>query len=498
MRKNSIVLATLAALGASSTLVAQTQWTGATDNVWLIGTNWSGGVVPNNNTFTARFDSVQINSGPTIGSATTIGALEFLSGAGPYSISGSALTIQRGSGTWITHSAGNTQTISNALILNATAGGSRSISITPGSILSTAAISATSTGATDTNVGVSGGGTLNLGGAFAGNQLSQGGATVININANQSAGTYVSQSNTGRVNLNANITNSRAVWLGNSASGSGRAFITTSGVSLASVVFRGDNNITNTAGIDIASGTVTGNITSLSIESARTNATHILSSSSNSGATLSVTGVFSGTAGAGTKVSIQGSGLTQFTGTGANTFNAPVEVLAGSTLALGKTAGTNAIPGGTLNSLNVLGSLRLTNSNQIANAVPMTLAGTFDLNSQDETLGALTITGSAGVLDLGSGTDSVVTFASLASFGSGLTINNWSGSVAGGGTEQILFTNTSGWTPAFLSQVTFTGFDPGAQFIGNELVPLPIPEPTTILGLTLVGSTLLMRRRMSV
>jgi autotransporter-associated beta strand protein len=379
---------------ASSTLHAQIIWTGATSNTWLDTGNWSGGDgIPNANTEVAQFTTVQTNNAPNLGSATTIAQLQFLTGAGSYTLSGSTLSIlsTNTSVDVITHTAGNVQTINNALALTASGVGSRRITVGAGSTLNTAAISAT--GGSDTSINLAVAGTFNLGGAFAGNQLSNSGTGVVNINANQNAGTFISNNPAGRVNWNANLTGGRTMNLGNTTSSSGRGFVTTAGVSLASVVFRGANGVTNTFGADIGGAGGTGSVVNItSHDSLRTNATWILSSATDN--ILNVTGVISAGASTGTKFQVEGPGVVRFSGTTNNTSTIPVTVNTGR-LELNKSDGVNALAS-TSAQINSGAELRLLNNNQIVNTADIAVSGgTFNLQSFSENIGILSMTSGA-------------------------------------------------------------------------------------------------------
>lgn len=129
------------------------------------------------------------------------------------------------------------------------------------------------------------------------------------------------------------------------------------------------------------------------------------------------------------------------------------------------------------------GTLLLGGGNLINNSVGMTLnGGTFDTNGQQDALGTLTLSNNS-TINLGNGS-SLITFASLNYIGGTLTINNWSGDVNGGGTDRLIFSNTSGITQSFLNNIIFTGYGVGGVLIGNELVA--VPEASTYLAALLL------------
>jgi hypothetical protein len=83
-----------------------------------------------------------------------------------------------------------------------------------------------------------------------------------------------------------------------------------------------------------------------------------------------------------------------------------------------------------------------------------------------------------------------------------MQIWNWSGTLTGGGSDQLFFGSSSaGLTPAQLASITFV--DPvglgsgsyGAQLLSTgELVPVPEPSPLLASGL-LLGIVGMQRRR---
>ena len=195
-------------------------------------------------------------------------------------------------------------------------------------------------------------------------------------------------------------------------------------------------------------------------------------------------------------VSILLEGNNNFTGT--TTVNNNVTVIAAATSgnqALGGTSGVVVNSGGTL---------LLTQANQINNSATMTLnGGTFNTNGKSEGMaamggagiGALTLTANS-TIDFGTGA-SILHFSGIGAHtpitGADLAILNWSGLVAGGGTDQLLFTGMASEFMAAYDQsdVSFNG-ETGyrlVEFDGfYELTP--VPEPGTWAAGLLVIVTL--------
>ena len=134
-----------------------------------------------------------------------------------------------------------------------------------------------------------------------------------------------------------------------------------------------------------------------------------------------------------------------------------------------------------------------------------TTGGTIRLSggpSFTETVGSLSLGTGTSVIDLGTmGGTNVLTFAnSSASTWTGtLQVWNWSGSIAGGGLDQLSF-GASGLTAGQVSGVSFVdpiGFSTGtygATLLGNgELVP--VPEPGALVSAAALGVAAFFRRR---
>lgn len=99
--------------------------------------------------------------------------------------------------------------------------------------------------------------------------------------------------------------------------------------------------------------------------------------------------------------------------------------------------------------------------------------GVLDANDQSLTFSSLTVGGDA-TLRLGDdSTSQLVQFADGTWLGGVLTIENWT---SGASSDQLFLVNEP--SALFLSQVQFTGYGPGAVWIGGPVVP--VPEPSTI------------------
>jgi autotransporter-associated beta strand protein len=179
---------------------------------------------------------------------------------------------------------------------------------------------------------------------------------------------------------------------------------------------------------------------------------------------------------------------------GVNTYQGATTIEHGTLLLNGSLEGTSSIALGD-------GLLRLGAANRIVDAATLTLTnGTFATGGFSETVGAMTLAGSIR-LELGGGT-SILHFAdSSAPTWSGLlSVYEWSGSPAGGGTDQLYFGNSAGGLTANqLALVQFVDpFGPGSGSTSARLLPdgelVPIPEPTTTLS-SLAGFGVLSLRR---
>ena len=143
------------------------------------------------------------------------------------------------------------------------------------------------------------------------------------------------------------------------------------------------------------------------------------------------------------------------------------------------------------------GTLELGANNVIRNSVAIDLGGgTFDTSGFDERVDTLTLSASS-IIDMGAGT-SVLQFANSSGVawtsGETLTITNWTGSLGGGGADQIIFRSSdTSLTAAQVAQIRFlnpAGLPAGTHaariLASGEIVP--VPEPSTII----IGSLLVL------
>ncbi len=200
---------------------------------------------------------------------------------------------------------------------------------------------------------------------------------------------------------------------------------------------------------------------------------------SNSVTTLS--GMLTNTCG----ITKTGLGTLVFSGATANTYGSSSAnghtTVSGGTLKLGKPAGVNAVANGSL-IVSSGGTLLLGAANQVANALPMTLAGgTFQTAGFAEQVGPLKLTGNS-VIDLGAGS-SVLGFAASSGVawtaGARLTLTNWNGSIRGSDAARVVFGgNDAGLSATQVSQLRFAnpagfaaGVYPATILATGEVVP---------------------------
>ena len=218
----------------------------------------------------------------------------------------------------------------------------------------------------------------------------------------------------------------------------------------------------------------------------------------NGAGNINVSGAIYNSTGSGS-LSKQGAGT--LTLSAANTHTGATTVSAGTLQVSGSISGSSNVvvnTGGTLLFGGTSGTDRINNS------APVNLnGGTLLTAGFSETAGILSLSGSstASVIDLGAGA-SVLQFAASnggPGWGSNtLAVWNWTGNIAGGGTDQVFFgtTTNTGLTSGQLANVSFLigGVTYGATLLNTgELVP--VPEPTALLTAGAALAAALRRRR---
>ena len=198
---------------------------------------------------------------------------------------------------------------------------------------------------------------------------------------------------------------------------------------------------------------------------------------------------------------LRGSGGLGKTGAGTLTLSADSDYAGPTTV----NEGTLVVGGSLTGTSNVTvdgGTLRIGAAERISDTAGMTIgSGIFNLNGFPETVGRLSVNGTA-TLELGV-SSSVVRFAeSTTAFWFGdLSITNWSGSPEGGGTDQVFFGNNEfALTPDQLSLIRFVdpfGPDSGtyqAQILTTGEI-VAVPESNTLVTLFAGLGILCSRRR---
>ena len=185
--------------------------------------------------------------------------------------------------------------------------------------------------------------------------------------------------------------------------------------------------------------------------SSATNNAGNLTLSRNDGGTSTYSGAWNGT-----PVNfIKAGNYTQILGGSGGNINEGKLTVQDGILALAKTGVAQAMGPGLVTVTG--GTLRLDASNQINGAASMVMTGgTFNVNGFSEALSDLTLAANS-TLDFGASGASVLSLTNLFWTNGTLTVTNWRGSVAGGGTTQLRALNT----PAanVLPQVWFAGLD---------------------------------------
>lgn len=118
------------------------------------------------------------------------------------------------------------------------------------------------------------------------------------------------------------------------------------------------------------------------------------------------------------------------------------------------------------------GTVALGANNVFANNMGLTLnGGTFATNGYSDTLGQLTRS-AASTLDFSAIPGSILSFSSMTGSAT-LTVENWIGSLSGGGDSQFLVTSSG--APSNLGNINFLGWGTGAVLVGSsgnyEIVP---------------------------
>jgi len=282
--------------------------------------------------------------------------------------------------------------------------------------------------ASDSSIGADNGTTLTMSGVISGGYaLNKAGAGTVVLNA---AGIY-----TGATNVNA----------GTLQLGASNLIPNTSAVTIAGGATLNLNNNSDTVGSIAGAGAITLGSGSLGAGGDNTSTT------------------FSGT--------LSGTGNIVKNGTG-------TLIMSGTD---GRTAGTTTVSAGTL---------KLGANNALGASSSLTLSGgTFTTNGFSDIVNGLYLTansaidysGLAGILSVGTGTRGI---------GTTLTINNWNGNLAGGGSDQLLVSNGTAFNAAYLGAITFAGYGAGAQIISvaGKFEVVPITSATNTWNVDAAGN----------
>lgn len=144
------------------------------------------------------------------------------------------------------------------------------------------------------------------------------------------------------------------------------------------------------------------------------------------------------------------------------------------------------------------GTLLLGAANRISDNTPIRLnGGTFDTGGFSDNVGVLTLDANS-TINMGSGNTSVLGFTSGTYSGGTLTVTGWSGNANGTGNERLEF--GAMLSQSFLTNITFSGYAPGAQqiLVGGKYVIVPatpVPEPATVTVCVLLAGVVGYRER---
>jgi autotransporter-associated beta strand protein len=120
--------------------------------------------------------------------------------------------------------------------------------------------------------------------------------------------------------------------------------------------------------------------------------------------------------------------------------------------------------------------------------------GILDANNRsDSTIGALSLTANSTLNLHAGGAAGLLTFTSVATVTGGrtLTINGWSGSAGGAGTDDRIFITADPTGSGILGQIQFTGYAAGANWVSGSGEIVPVPEPINV-ALGVFGAVFLM------
>lgn len=162
------------------------------------------------------------------------------------------------------------------------------------------------------------------------------------------------------------------------------------------------------------------------------------------------------------------------------------------------------------------GRLVMASGAAIANSVPITING-GQLSTAGgpgsgasfvgigEQAGFLNVTAANSQIEFGTGAH-ILRFSALSGggnvafpTGANLTIFNWQGTAGGPGTEgRLVFADNVNFSPDILSRISFDGYSSGATviaFTGGGFEMVPVPEPTTVIGMAALGLVALRLRK---